>query len=333
MHQNDHTGNLKRALLQGSWLSRRAWLSGALLGWTAGSRLSESAESFGQVPDKGDKAEVEQIQAAARKAGLGVFARDQTEHFLGLGNAPARYLAAALGLCENLARVFLAYFRAHGFNLALPRRRMIVIALEDDASYAKFSGEDPGQEIGGHYDLDTNRLVVFDFGSRQAALDADAKRVNVFTLVHETAHLLSFNSGLLSRKADVPLCVSEGLATFVELWRPKGRSVLGVTNRPRLQALLNAGKDAEPWIPIAEILADDKPFDDPKRQQLAYAESWLFAHYLLKTRDKLPKFQAYLAGLPALGPGGNRIKFAEAQLGSLEKLDSELKRHGKRELQ
>ena len=50
---------------------------------------------------------------------------------------------------------------------------------------------------------------------------ADPERVNLLALVHETTHLLCFNTGLLSRKANVPAWVSEGLATYVEIWRNK----------------------------------------------------------------------------------------------------------------
>ncbi len=41
-------------------------------------------------------------------------------------------------------------------------------------------------------------------------------RVNTFTLVHEAIHQLTYNTGLLDRQADVPVAISEGLATFGE---------------------------------------------------------------------------------------------------------------------
>ncbi len=66
--------------------------------------------------------------------------------------------------------------------------------------------------VGGHYDLDTNRLVMFDFrpASDEIDLQADPERVNLLALVHETTHLLCFNTGMLSRQTDVPDWVSEG---------------------------------------------------------------------------------------------------------------------------
>ena len=36
------------------------------------------------------------------------------------------------------------------------------------------------------------------------------------TLVHEATHQLSFNTGLLNREGDTPLCIVEGLGTYGE---------------------------------------------------------------------------------------------------------------------
>ena len=72
--------------------------------------------------------------------------------------------------------------------------------------------------------------------------------MNLFTLVHETVHLLSFNTGLLARNKDVPACIAEGLATYAELWRTKGKGKMGAPNVPRLKALLDTGNGAATWI-------------------------------------------------------------------------------------
>jgi Protein of unknown function (DUF1570) len=314
-------------------VNRRAWLAGTLLGLSARITSPVRANLPGQdQPNATDDDEIKAVQAAAQRAGLRGVSSNKTEHFLCAGDAPKEYRAEVLGACEQLATVFLGYFRQHGFTVAFPERRMVVVILKDDRSYAAFLGQEPGDAVGGHYDLDTNRLVVFDFRSKQAELAAAAARVNTFTLAHETAHLLSFNTGLLPRQADVPLCVSEGLATFVEMWRPnQGRraAALGATNRSRLTALLDAGNDKEPWFEIAEVLKDDKLFDNADTQQLAYAESWLFAHYLLTNSAKLPKFQSYLKALSAQRQDGKRLQCAEAHLGSLSNLDRDVKRHAR----
>ena len=174
----------------------------------------------------------------AEKAGLGHLSRKATDHFLGLGDASPRFQSAALlEVCEPLAKGFVAHFGPRGFPVALPKHRMTVVTLKDDASYRAYIGQNPGETVGGHYDVETNQLVVFDFRTRQGVSAQEGNRVNIFTLVHETTHMLSFNTGLLSRESDVPACISEGLATSVELWLPGDRRGRGfeATNLPRLQ--------------------------------------------------------------------------------------------------
>ena len=167
---------------------------------------------------------------------------------------------------------------------------MTVIVLKDEQSYAKFLGEAPGKEVGGHYDVDANRLVIFDFHARQEGLRGNPERVNLFTLVHETGHQLTFNTGMLDRRGNLPLAILEGLATYVEMWRPGVKNGIGGENRPRLKAL----RQSEDWISLADLLADDKAFQ-PETEQLAYAESWLLVHYLLRSSTRQPRFRDYLA--------------------------------------
>jgi hypothetical protein len=292
-------------------------------------RAQDSPQARG---DADEKQEIAQVQAIANKAGLGPFSLTRTENFLCLGDAPVLFCETALRKCESLAEAFLSYFRGRGFKLDMPQHRSTVIALKDDASYAAYIGEAPGDEVGGQYDLDTNRLVIFDFRPRRAELAADPERVNLFTLVHETTHLLCFNTGLLSRKADVPACVSEGLATYVELWRPAPdrKAKIGAKNRPRLDALIGARNNAERWIPIADILANDDLVQNEKTGQLAYAESWLLVDFLFKNSAMLTKFKAYLAELPTDAGATKRLTYAEARLGSLKTLNHDVNRHAQR---
>jgi hypothetical protein len=285
-----------------------------------------------------EASEIAAIESLAAKDGLGKFAVARTEHFLGLGNAPDRFRSTALDICEGLGKEFLAYFQSRGFKLAYPQKRMTVITLNDDASYRAFAGDNPGVSVGGHYDLETNRLVVFDFRPKQAELDINAERVNLFTLVHETAHLLCFNTGLLNRKADEPLCVREGLAAFFEMWRPaflsrgKKRTPIGSVNRPRLEALVAEGQLEKTWIPLADLVRDDELVRDEKTQQVGYAESWVLMHYLVTTPGQLPRLKAYLAAIPPENDTAARDKIAEQHLGPLDKLDHAVLAHARRQL-
>jgi len=315
-----------------SQLSRRSWLAGALLGLTGAATAPRIARSMQAREAAIEADEIASVQASAKKAGLGPFAQSRTDHFLGMGDADDRFRNTALGICESEAAAFQTHFREKGFKVAMPAGRLTVITLKNDASYRAYSGEDPGPTVGGHYDLDTNRLVMFDFRPKRDELgnEADPERINLLALVHETTHLLCYNSGLLSRQTDVPDWVSEGLATYVELWRKKPPTRIGATNRPWLLYLRQVRETGTPWIPIAELIAADDTFWNTQTQQLSYAESWLMVHYLMK-EPQLARFRSYLAGLPARGRGtaAQRVEHAERHFGSLRTLDRELVRHFK----
>jgi hypothetical protein len=271
------------------------------------------------------------VRDKAKKAGLGEFASGSTEHFLGLGDAPPRYQANALQLCEAFSKEFLDHLRRErGFRLEFPARRMTVVMLKDAATYKAYSGGEIPEGVGGHYEPDTNQLVVFDFRPGKANLNADPEVVNTFTLVHETAHMVSYNTGLLSTASDLPAAVSEGLATYAERWtKPRDRVAFGLVNTPRLRAIDQAAVQSVPWISMAQLLSDDRVLDQETTGQLAYAEAWLLVHYLLRQPAWLPKFRTYLAGIPKPGGQLGRVAYAESVLGPLRNLDPEIRRYAK----
>src|SRR5262249_38281119 len=117
---------------------------------------------------------IDLVQVKARNAGLGPLSHQVSKHFLSVGDAPAGHQAQALERCEKLATVFLTYFQEHGFKVAFPQNRMTVIALKDKSSYRAYLGEDVPENVGGHYDPESNQLVVFDFRSQQEDLAAQA---------------------------------------------------------------------------------------------------------------------------------------------------------------
>ena len=303
--------------------SRRRWITRALAGMLGAglTTLLPDPRAAG-ADDPQEAKEIAAVQALARQTGLAKFTEKPSKRFIGLGDAKDDFCEPALAICESLTDAFLRDFRDRGFKLALPPHRLTVITLKDKASYATFNGEPAEEDDGGRYDLDSNRLIVFDFRSNKTELDAPPQRVNLLALVHETVHLLCYNSGMLGLNHDVPDAISEGLATFCELWQTRRRGRIGTVNSPRLLALSNATDEGVPWIPIAQLLTDDTLFRKKETAQLAYAESWLLNFYLLKRGSAmLPKFHAYLAKIPVRGNGPKRITVAEAALGSLEKLD------------
>jgi hypothetical protein len=308
--------------------NRRTFLGGSVA-MIAGLNRREARAAQESEPSlsPADAEEVAQIVKAARTAHLEGLGHSASAHFLGVGDAPDAFRQSALRHCEALGQAFLAHFRGKSFEIDYPKKRLTVITLRDADSYAAMLGEAPGKDVGGHYDLDTNRLVIFDFRPGGVDLAAGAERVNLFTLVHETAHQLCFNTGLLDRRGVVPDCISEGLATYVEMWRPGVRNAIGGINRPRLEALVQS----EDWIAVGDLLAADKAlFRDPATAQLAYAESWVLAYWLLRSRTRLPATRDYLAALKTLGKDAPPTRVAEKALGPLSKLDRDVKAEARR---
>ena len=146
--------------------------------------------------------------------------------------------------------------------------------------------------------------MMFDFRGPGANPKAPVpEQDNTLALVHETIHQLTFNTGVLDLKADVPLCVIEGLATYGETWRPRHRGEIGADQRPppagartRPQA---GGRAGSPWRrswPRTSCSTTRRP------QQVAYAESWMFVHKLMQGPGPAPE----VPGLPRGPPGEAR---------------------------
>jgi hypothetical protein len=306
-------------------LTRRGWLAGAfLLGLGAVGRRARADEP--KAAGASDSAAEESIRSRAKAAGLKLaeFGTNRTDHYLAVGNAPSAFRADALDLCEKLAATYLAAFKAKGFESPLPQGRMAVVVLADRESYEGFKGEPAGPAEGGHYDIEADRLVMYDFRTGGAInAGANSTRLNTFTLVHEAVHQLTFDTGLLSTKADVPVVVSEGLATYGESWQ-KVNPTIGRVNTPRLQVLKKPGGGE--WIPIGELLVRDELFNGRETEQYAYAEAWLLIYTFMKTAPKAAKLRAYLDRLKMRREPDRRVEDAEAALGNLESLDRELKK-------
>jgi hypothetical protein len=308
--------------------TRRSWLAATLLGV---GRLLPRPSAHG-ADDSSDAAA--EVQAQAKKAGLGPFRSSITEHYLGIGDAPDDFRKEALRRCGALAATYQEHFQDKGFAVTFPRRRLTVVTLKDQPTYAAFLGEEPGGDVGGHYDLDTNQLVIFDFRpGKKLPAGAPLERINAFTLMHEATHQLTFNTGLLDRQGDVPKAVSEGLAMYAELWRPDGRSILGAVHRPRLQEIVKRANEPEPWIPLGQLLTNDTLFERAATEQLAYAEAWVLVHYLLKTTGALPKFRAYLDAIRPRRTASERLADATTHLGNIDALDLALRKHAARLIQ
>ena len=278
-----------------------------------------------RADDRPEPADVAAVTARAREAGIAPWRVKGTGQYVVAGDAPDAFRARAADICEGLATDFLDHFSRRKFAVTRPVEKLVVIALSGPAAFSAFMGLKQDEAVGGVYDLTTNRLVIFDNRARDAA-GPNVARANTVALTHEATHQLAFNTGLLNREADVPLAISEGLATYGEVRRPDGKAVkFGDTNVERLKVLA-AGA---PWFPTARLLVEDALFDDAETDQAAYAQSWLLVH-LLMSAPRVASFRDYLKTIAARKDGASRLADATAHLGEMARLDADLKRHGAR---
>ena len=146
-------------------------------------------------------------------------------------------------------------------------------------------------------------------------------------LAHEASHQLSYNTGLLNRKGDVPVAIVEGLACFGEARRMHGHTEPGLLNTDRLSDLAHLQRRSQ-WIKIVDLLSDDSPATgrNVDRMQLFYAQSWLLIFTLMNSKERLPQFQTYLKTIFPRVDKRNRLEDATTCFGDLDQLDQELRR-------
>ena len=315
----------------GDWLvARRSLLTGALAAWVAAScRAGEPDQS--QIEEDQER---QAVEAIAAKAGLASVGTTRSQHYLGIGDASDSFRSLTLRDCEAVVADYLDFYRSQGFKVAMPAGRLTVVILADQRSLAAFNGDgrlqkspaDTNQElvIPGRYDSRTNRLVVRDMHAVAARRTGLA---NLHIIAHEATHQLTFNTGLLSRRGDVPHSIAEGLAQYGEIRKTTGRSAPGQRHLKNLNVLAASRRMYTPWYPVAQLLADDRPFllgPFARLQNLAYAQAWLLIDYLMKDRSRLEGFRAYLEAIRARMDPEYRLDDAEKHLGDLDRLNQDL---------
>jgi hypothetical protein len=303
-------------------LSRRHWLA-----------LAASAPLLSRRVCAGtDEEGLEEIKARAKAVGMGPFRVTRSDHYVAIGDAPDRYRKDALDVCEAVARDCLDHFKARGFSVAWPEKKLVVVVLAGDESYARFLGVEREAAVGGEFDRDTNRLTTFDFRKANGPPNPRAARANTVSLVHEATHQWTFNSGLLDRKADVPVAISEGLAMYAEERPPTGKANPGGINKGRVDGLRVGLQKRVAWTPLEHLLTDDDlagGAGDEATQQMAYAQDWLLVFQLMQ-RGLSRSFQGYLDRIRTRHDAGKRLDDARETLGDLTRLDRNLRDRARR---
>jgi hypothetical protein len=326
----------------GEGVGRRAWLAGVLAASWLGGRRAWGDEP--PAPAGDEQHDEEMVREAARKAGLKRVGASRSAHYQAIGDAPDDFRALTLRECEALARDFVAHYKAQGFEVEAPARRLTVVALADDRSFAAYMRNprlrltvrlnDPEPAIHGLYSHGANALVVFDHRALGPQLGARGGYENVRAVAHEGTHQLCFNTGLLDRHGDAPKAVVEGLAMYGEVRPPTGAgcSAPGQLNRMRLFDLAKGQRRGLAWIAVEQLLTDDRPLTKGATHAglLAYAESWLLVYFLMKDRARLSGFRAYLNAVRARRGPASRLEDARTHLGDLARLDRDLRAHSVR---
>lgn len=289
----------------------------------------------------------QQTLEAVRAKGIGGMRRMATRHFVAMSNAPEYFTEMRLGNCELLYTMFFDHFQRKGFALVAPQEKLQALVFDSQAAFDKFLGGRSSPLATGIYQLGSNRLVMYDFGtnagfvaSRQVARDRGRKigqqpeRLqyleglerqastmqrgnNISTVMHETAHQLSFNCGLLSRSADTPIWLAEGLACYCEATSDGSWSGIGEPNPERLAPLARAFRESRPLTGLSRIIGSDlwlKGASDEYSLLLAYGQSWGLFRWLME--EKTPAMRRYLARLATRRTSEHRLEDFQECFGS-----------------
>jgi hypothetical protein len=284
---------------------------------------------------KADLADLTAVRKRLFDAKIGPLNSVHTPRYQAVGDAPEAFMRLILEDCEQLAADYFKHFRARGFAVQDPPGPLIVVLFRDDRSFGRFfhlpslmEAAAKGRPVqpAGIYDRASNHLHVFDW--RNVPMAPRSSHRNIETLAHEGTHQLTFNTSLLNRAGDTPLCIIEGLGTYGESRKTIGPSEFGRPNLRRLEDLAKIQRRVS-WIPTRELLDDDTVLrtGNAARVMLAYAQSWLLVHYLIKDAAALPRFREYLKAIASRTRASDRIADAQTHLGDLDILDRDLRRY------
>ncbi|HZY89602.1 MAG TPA: DUF1570 domain-containing protein [Gemmataceae bacterium] len=276
--------------------------------------------------------------------------RLDSKHFMSVGNATEEYAEHRLYNCETIHALFFEHFRKKGFAVRPPAEKMMVAIFDSQAGFEAYLGRGMSTAVLGIYHTPSNRLVVYDYAQNRAFQErkkrgeqiaremptALAKQhvlgtfsrqardyradTNIGTMMHEVAHQLSFNGGLLNRQGDVAAWLAEGLACYCEPTANGAWQGIGEPN-PRRAAVLARVKGG--FIPLRALVGSDDWLRKAKTVDpvvVGYSQSWALFRLLMEERPKA--LRRYLALVYARRTPDHRLAdFAEAfgDLTALEK--------------
>lgn len=237
----------------------------------------------------------------------------ETRHYVVCYNTSQAYAEWCGALFERLHRAFNNYWSRNGITLG-KTQPLVACVFRDKDSYQAYGRKELGKTVDsilGYYSYKTNRIAMYDLleGRRiRSAAQVNAllrRERTVATVIHEATHQLAFNSGLHRRFADIPLWLSEGLAIYFEspdLTSSRGWKTIGKVNHVRLGQFKQFAGRRSPDS-LLTLVSSDERFQTVDMATDAYAESWAFCYFLIRTQPK--EFAEYLKLMQAKTPLDN----------------------------
>jgi hypothetical protein len=276
-------------------------------------------------------AQLDEIRGIARAKKLGKLHLVKSQLFQVIGDGDSQFLRNTAVDCEAVAFDYVGHYRAKGFVVEAPGQPLTVVAAAGRRSFVAFLGSNPGPSVGGIYDRSANRLIVFDFRPEGEAAPLRPGYANMLTLAHEVTHQLTYNTGVLSREADNPYAIVEGLAMYGEVRKFSGSSPPGGINNMRLNDLVRQRRlKGNDWIPLDRMLRNDDVLRGVvgtlDRRLQGYSQSWLLVYHLMSDPRMLPRFRDLLTALKGTDPKAkpDRLALCSKFLGPIDRLDADL---------
>lgn len=237
----------------------------------------------------------------------------ESKHYVVAYNTTDKYAKWCSSLLERLQKAFIVFWKKKGCKVKEPEHPLAVLIFNDKRSYLRYAKAEIGgtaESAIGYYNMETNRIVMYDLTGMQALRRENTRRGTlrditillsqpeavplVATIVHEATHQIAFNCGLQKRLVDNPAWLGEGLAMYFEtpdLASNRSWSGIGKVNYERWNLFLDnyhAGKLGT----LKSLIVDDSRIRNPRMAVDAYAESWAWTYFLIKWHPK--KYTAYL---------------------------------------
>jgi hypothetical protein len=291
-----------------------------------------------------------QMKRLEREFKLTPFTAFESKHFIAWSNADADFTKRRVRNCELIYALFVDHFQRRGFDVQAPPAKLMVAVFDSPGGMEAFLGQKMPSAVTGVYSRLTNQLVLYDLSQNAAVLahrekalaearnlrnDQDKLRYletihrhasewsqdgGLSTAMHETAHHLSFNCGLLNRQGDVPVWLAEGLATYCEATDQGGWQGIGEPNPMRIFVLDTVLRRQGKFIPLRALVEDDRWRDQEGAALLGYSQSWaLFRMLIQEEPEKLRRYLTLIYARRA--PESRLLDFGEVFGANLDRLE------------